>query len=106
MSSRPDGAARSSQPAAQRQRWRLGFGALAWRAEDRAYAGVLEALTRERAQVLRQTQELISPAAPLTRRGIDAELERGARAELAALRAALEDARTRSGADGKSEVAY
>jgi hypothetical protein len=31
---------------------------LAWRAEDRAYAGLLEALTRERGLVLRQAQEL------------------------------------------------
>ena len=105
MSSRPGRDPGSSQPL-HRQRWRLGFGALTWRAEDRGYAALLEALTREREQVLRQTQELAAPAAPLTTRGIDAVLERGARAELAVFRAALEDARARSGANGQAEVAY
>lgn len=98
--------ASSSQRRAHRQRWRLGFGTLTWRAEDRAYAGLLEALTRERGVVLRQTQELAAPAVPLTRSGINAELEQGARAELAVFRAALEDARIRSGSDGNAEVAY
>jgi len=72
MSSSSDGNGPASQRAAYRQRWRLGFGALTWRAEDRAYAGLLEALTRERGHVLRQTQELTAPAAPLTRSSIDA----------------------------------
>ena len=90
----------------RRQRWRLGFGTLPWRAEDRAYAGLLEALTRERAQVLKQTQELAQPARALARTGIDAELERGARAELDVFRAALEDAASRGGTDGQAEVAY
>ena len=90
----------------RRQRWRLGFGGLTWRAEDRAYAAILEALTRERQAVLRQGRELAAPARPLTRLAIDPELERGARVELAAFRAALEDARARGGPDGQAEVAY
>ena len=89
-----------------RQRWRLGFGDLAWRVEDRAYAALLEALTRERHAVLRQGREITHPARPLARSDIGAELERGARAELAVFRAALEDARARSGADGTAEVPY
>jgi hypothetical protein len=105
MSPRPSGNARTSQGPAQRQRWRLGFGGLAWRAEDRSYASLLEALTRERLLVLRQTQELFAPAV-LTRGGISADLERSARAELAMFRAAIEDARSRGGPDSSAEVAY
>ena len=95
-----------SRPGLRRQRWRLGFGDLAWRVEDRGYAGMLEALTRERQALLRQSQELATPARPLTRETIDADQERGARAELAVFRAALEDARSRSGPDGQAEVPY
>jgi hypothetical protein len=106
MASEPSGSGRPAPSGAYRQRWRLGFGALTWRTEDRAYAGLLEALTRERELVLRQTQELDAPAAPLPKRGINADLERGARAELAVFRAAVEDARTRGSPDGLAEVAY
>jgi hypothetical protein len=90
----------------RRQRWRLGFGALTWRAEDRTYADVLEALTRERQALLRQGQELAAPAHTPAPEAIDVELERGARAELAVFRAALEDARQRGGPDGRAEVPY
>jgi hypothetical protein len=93
----------SSDP---RQRWRLGFGELTWRLEDRAYADVLEALTRERQALLRQGQELATPAHAPAAEAIDGELERGARAELAVFRAALEDARRRAGPDGRAEVPY
>ena len=95
-----------SRSAEARQRWRLGFGDLTWRGEDRAYAALLEALTRERHALLRQGREIMDPARPLARSDIGAQLERGARAELAVFRAALEDARGRSGADGTAEVAY
>ena len=105
MDSRQQGVVKRP-PGERRQRWRLGFGTLPWQTEDRAYAGLLEALTRERGQVLKQTQELAEPARALTRSGIDAELERGARAELVVFRAALEDAASRGGANGQSEVAY
>jgi hypothetical protein len=97
---------RRSRPGVRRQRWRLGFGDLVWRVEDRVYAGVLEALTRERQALLRQGQELATPARPLTRETIDAEQERGARAELAVFRGALEDARSRGGPGGQAEVPY
>ena len=105
MSPRSSGNAKTSQGPARRQRWQLGFGELAWRAEDRAYASLLEALTRERGRVVRQTQELVAPAA-LTRSRISADLERSARAELATFRAAMEDARTLSGQDDQAELAY
>jgi hypothetical protein len=105
MSPRPSGNAKTSQGPAQRQRWRLGLGELAWRAEDRSYASLLEALTRESGRVLRQTQELVAPAV-LTRGGISADLERSARAELAMFRAAMEDARKLSGQDDQAELSY
>ena len=104
MSLRPSGNARTSQGPTRRQRWRLGFGEIAWRAEDRSYAGLLEALTRARGQVLRQTRELVAPAMPSS--GLSSELERGARAELAMFRAAIEDARSRGGTHSQTEVAY
>ena len=105
MTPRTSGSPNTAQGRAHRQRWRLGFSELAWRGEDRAYAALLEALTRERGQVLRQTQELVAPSV-LARSAISAELERSARAELAMFRAAMEDARSRGGADGSAEVAY
>ena len=49
---------------------------------------------------------IAAPARPPTRATVDAEQERGARAELAVFRAALEDARARGGVDGQAEVAY
>ena len=100
---RPRGKPGPNEP---RQRWRLGFSELVWGAEDRAYAAVLEALTRERHAVLRQGLEIMDPARPLAKADIGAELERGARAELAVFRAALEDVRARAGPDGRAEVSY
>ena len=89
-----------------RQRWRLGFSDLKWRVEDRAYAAVLEALTRERHAVLLQGREIREPAQQLARADVSPELEGGARAELARFRGALEDARARGGPEGHAEVPY
>jgi hypothetical protein len=93
-------------PRIPRRPWRLGFEQVAWRPADRAYAGVLEALTRERTALLEQGRELVAPARPRTSGAISQEQERQARAELALFRAALEDARARSGPHGDLEVPF
>jgi hypothetical protein len=95
-----------SLPRIPRRPWRVGFEQLAWRPADRAYAGVLEALTRERATLLEQGRELVAPARPRTTAAISREQERQARAELALFRTALEEARARSGPDGNLEVPF
>src|SRR6266566_4007770 len=51
-------------PRIPRRPWRVGFEQLAWRPADRAYAGVLEALTRERTALLEQGREIVTPARP------------------------------------------
>jgi len=93
-------------PAVRRRRWRLDFGQLAWRPAERAYVGVLEALTRERKALLSQGQELAAPAHPPAREAIDVEQELAARAELTLFRSALEDARARSGPEADAEVSF
>ena len=113
---RGDGAAGSTSPRPKprtlllpripRRPWRLGFERIAWRPADRAYAGVLEALTRERTALLEQGRELVAPARPRTSGAITQAQERQARAELALFRAALEDARARSGPHGDLEVPF
>jgi len=95
-----------SLPRIPRRPWRVGFEQLAWRPADRAYAGVLEALTRERTALLEQGRELVAPARPRTTGAISQEQEQQARAELALFRAALEDARARSGPRGDLEVPF
>lgn len=95
-----------SLPRIPRRPWRVGFEQLAWRPSDRAYAGVLEALTRERTTLLEQGREIVAPARPQIRGAISQEQERQARAELALFRAALEDVRTRSGPRGDLEVPF
>jgi hypothetical protein len=89
-----------------RRPWRVGFGQLVWRPADRAYAGLLEALTRERATLLEQGRELVAPTQPRSIGVISQEQERQARAELALFRSALEDARARSGPRGDLEVPF
>src|SRR5579859_5519203 len=76
-------------PRIPRRPWRIGFEQVAWRPADRAYAGVLEALTRERTALLEQGRGLVAPARPRTTGAISQEQEQQARAELALFRAAL-----------------
>ena len=102
----------ASKTAPRRQRWLNGFSAMDWRAEERAFAVLLDALTRDR--VNDETVEMERSAS--SRRSLaevqqDAErVERDelseARAELDEFHAALADARARSGPDGRGEVPY
>jgi len=102
----------TSESAAREARWRRGQGTIDWPEDERAYAALLDALTRDRADTEAALLEMDARA----RRGMADVLEEEqrnrrdqleeARGELTAFRAALEDARARSGADGLAEVSY
>ena len=94
------------------RRWLSGFGALDWGGDERAYASLLDALTRDRLSVEALEQELDATA----RRNL-AELHKDqermahdelaeARRELDEFRVAIDDARQRSGPNGEAEVPY
>jgi hypothetical protein len=89
-----------------------GFGALDWRSDERGYASLLDALTRDLIEVEAVERERLATS----RRSL-AELQedqqRAARDELAearreldAFRAAMADVRHRGGHDGVAEVPY
>src|SRR6059058_801048 len=94
------------------RRWLSGFGALDWRTDERAYASLLDALTRDRLEVEAVEREMQATA----RRSLaevhedQQRAERDelaeARRELHAFRAAMDDVRTRGGRDGTHEVPY
>src|SRR4030088_2106408 len=94
------------------QRWLSGFGAPDWRSDERAYASLLDALTRDRLEVGAVERERQAPA----RRSV-AEVQQAqqraerdelaeARRELDDFRAAMNDVRERAGTDGQAEVPY
>jgi hypothetical protein len=93
-------------------RWLSGFGALDWRADERAYAALLDALTRDRLEVEAVERELITSSrrslADVQEAQEKAERDElaEARGELSDFRAAMEDVRTRAGSDGTAEVPY
>jgi hypothetical protein len=92
--------------------WLSGFGALDWQADERAFASLLDALTRDRLEVEAVERELQATS----RRSL-AELQEDqqraerdelaeARRELDDFRSALTDIRKRSVASGGREVDY
>lgn len=93
-------------------RWLSGFGALEWRADERAYAALLDALTRDRLETEAVERELVSSSrrslADVHEAQEKAEHDElaEARNELSDFRAAMEDIRSRAGSDGTSEVPY
>src|ERR687884_505631 len=93
------------------RRWLSGFGAFDWRTDERAYASLLDALTRDRLEVEAVEREMQATA----RRSL-AEVQEDqhraerdelaeARRELDDFRAAIQDIRQRGG-DGREEVPY
>jgi hypothetical protein len=89
-----------------------GFGAFEWRTDERAYASLLDALTRDRLEVEAVEREMQTTA----RRSL-AEVQQDqqraerdelaeARRELDDFRAAIDDVRRRGGGDGRTEVPY
>ena len=93
------------------QRWLSGFGALDWRSDERAYASLLDALTRDRLEVeavereMQATARSVAEVQQAQQRAERDELAE-ARRELDDFRAAMADMRARSGPDGKNEVPY
>jgi hypothetical protein len=81
----------------QGSNWLSGFGRLDWRGEDRAYAALLDALTRNLVSVESAEIERVSPS----RRSMEE-----VRHELEAFRAAILDLRARQAGNGQAEVAY
>src|ERR1700674_4189250 len=94
------------------QRWLSGFGAFDWRSDERAYAALLDALTRDRLEVEGVEREMQATAL----RGlhdVQEEQQRAERSELAEarrelddFRAAMTDVRQRGNPDGQAEVSY
>jgi len=94
------------------QRWLSGFGALDWQTDERAYAALLDALTRDRVEVEGVEREMQATA----RRNlgdVQADQQRAERSELAEarrelddFRAAMADVRQRGNADAVTEVPY
>ena len=95
-----------------RRRWLSGFGAFDWRTDERSYASLLDALTRDRLEVEAVEREMQATA----RRSL-AEVQQDqqraerdelaeARRELDDFRAAITDVRQRGGGDGRAEVPY
>lgn len=88
------------------RRWPSGFGRQDWGGDDRAFASLLDALTRDRVETEALEREMSTPAqqnVPDLQKREQAELEE-ARRELDEFRAALADARAR-GAE-RTEVDY
>jgi len=92
-------------------RWLSGFGALDWRSDERAYASLLDALTRDRLEVeavereMQATARSVAEVQQAQQRAERDELAE-ARRELDDFRSAMADMRTRSGPDGMNEVPY
>jgi hypothetical protein len=101
--------ARQARPS---QRWLTGFGALDWRTDERAYAALLDALTRDRLEVEGVERELRASALR-SEADVRDDQQRAERSELAEarrelddFRSAMADVRQRGTADGQAEVPY
>jgi hypothetical protein len=93
-------------------RWQSGLGGLGWAEDERAYAALLDALTRDRLheegierERLATSRRSLADVQEEQRAAIQTELDE-ARHELHQFRAALDDARARSGPQGRAEVPY
>lgn len=94
------------------QRWLSGFGALDWRTDERAYASLLDALTRDRLEVEAVEREM-QAGARRSMADVQEDQQRAERDELAEarrelddFRSAMSDVRKRSGSEGRDEVPY
>jgi hypothetical protein len=93
-------------------RWQRGSGALDWRVDERAYAALLDALTRDRLEVEAVERELLTNSrrsladVQQDQRRAERDELAEARHELADFRAAMQNVRTRGGRDGSAEVPY
>jgi hypothetical protein len=94
------------------RRWLSGFGALDWQTGERAYAALLDALTRDRLEVEAVEREM-QASARRSMADVQEDQQRAehdelaeARRELSDFRAAMTDVRQRGGPDGQAEVPY
>ncbi|MCA1646265.1 MAG: hypothetical protein LC797_12685 [Chloroflexi bacterium] len=94
------------------QRWLSGFGALDWRSDERAYASLLDALTRDRLEVEAVEREM-QATARRTLADVHEDQQRAERDELAEarrelddFRSAMTDIRARGGPEAQNEVPY
>src|SRR4030081_1802358 len=94
------------------QRWLSGFGALDWRTDERAFASLLDALTRDRLGVEAVEREMQATAGRSVAE-VQHDQQRAARDELAEarrelndFRSAINDSRQRGGTDCQAEVPY
>jgi hypothetical protein len=88
------------------RRWLSGFGANDW-GEDRAYASLLDALTRDRVENEALEREMSSPAShPTDLKQLERTQKEEARRELDEFRAALGDVHRRADGDERAEVPY
>ncbi|HLZ27823.1 MAG TPA: hypothetical protein VKV73_10925 [Chloroflexota bacterium] len=101
-----------SEPTRPAQRWLSGLGALDWRTDERAYAALLDALTRDRLEVEGVEREMQATALRSLAE-VQNDQHRAERSELAEarrelhdFRAAMTDVRQRGKPDGQSEVPY
>jgi hypothetical protein len=93
------------------RRWLSGFGALDWRSDEREFAALLDALTRDRLEVeAAERERLAAPRRSMA--DVQEDQHRAERDELAearreldGFRSALTDVRQRAGADA-AEVPY
>src|SRR3954463_13334364 len=98
----------TQQQDARPRRWLSGFGALDWRADERAFASLLDALTRDRLEVEAVEREMQATArrsmADVQEAQHRAERDElaEARRELDDFRTALTDLRQRGGSDGQA----
>jgi uncharacterized protein involved in exopolysaccharide biosynthesis len=101
-----------SREARPSQRWLSGFGALDWRTDERAYAALLDALTRDRLEVEGVEREMQATARQ-SLADVQDDQHRAERSELAEARSELDDFRSamtdvhqRGSRDGQGEVPY
>jgi hypothetical protein len=91
-------------------RWLSGFGALDWRTDERAYAALLDALTRDRLEVEAVEREMNAGRSVADLKEAHHRAERDelaeARRELDDFRSALAEVRQRTGQDERAEVPY
>ncbi|HYW87450.1 MAG TPA: hypothetical protein VFB50_06760 [Chloroflexota bacterium] len=74
------------------RRWLSGFGALDWRSDERDFAALLDALTRDRLEVEAAERERVAPRRNLA--AVHEEKQRAERDELAEARRELHDFRS------------
>jgi hypothetical protein len=90
------------------RRWVSAFGRLEWSGDQRSYASLLDALTRDRVETEALEREMSAPAAQAAADVTRLEREEldEARRELDEFRAALDDVQRRAGGDERGEVSY